>query len=155
MCLCGLKGPTSVCTQYCDVPVWMLASPFRSERHLTLPGHRGQDLPLISTLWCSPISVCILSLSDQLKKSEEEKQALVSKVQQLQSKFPFQGSICTGGFCCSWPQKTFEGGRAEPWRLQCVLFLSILEHTSCKGLGWGIICTTLHKLYGFFPMLLH
>ena len=38
----------------------------------------------------SSISVCIISFPDQLKRSEEEKLALAAKVQQLQSKFPFQ-----------------------------------------------------------------
>lgn len=58
----------------------------------------GQHLLLSPILGCqvhevlgsSSISVCIISFPDQLKRSEEEKLDLVAKVQQLQSKFPFQ-----------------------------------------------------------------
>lgn len=90
-------------------------------------------------------SASILSLSDQLKRSEEERQVLVSRVQQLQSKCLFRSYTCTGGFRQACPQKAFEGRLGS--RLWCVLFWCTLGPTSCKN---RVICIALHKLYGLF-----
>lgn len=103
----------------------------------------------------SSILVCIISFSDQLKRSEEEKLALVTKVQQLQSKFLFE--IRKGAqvaFWGSWSSCLTKGIQSRDRGPSLRHFLWALS----DPLGSEVIYIALHKLQislcSFFSFLL-
>lgn len=137
---------------------WFASSGLRQvEQTATTTWHRGRDktVPvtnfhprMLSSVLGSSIMVCIVSFSDQLKRSEEEKLALETKVQQLQSKYPFQILKVAQGLqyaWCSCSSKDIEGlGPSLASPLLCTFSDSLL-------VKWGHLHGSSQVIYQPLP----